>query len=331
MSWVVVVLFVLGLALIIKCGDWFIDAACWTAEVTGVPKILIGATIVSVATTLPELFVSLIAVSSGATDLGIGNSIGSVICNTGLILAISLLYAPKLTDRRIFYTRGFIMVLSLVLLFFFSMDSLLTWPEGLGLMALFFIYIYTNVRNIRGQLGQPMASNSKHREKIPGKIIFTNIAKFVFGAAGIILGAHLLVDNGVIMAQSLGVPQGVIGVTIIALGTSLPELVTTIASLVKKQPSLGIGNIIGANILNMTLILSACTFISHGGLELAPQYLPMLNIITSRPVYIDMPLCLALFTILFVPTFFGGKLKRWQGGLMLSLYAAFIVFLVLNV
>lgn len=316
-------LFGLGLFLIIKGGDWFIDSSCFIAKITGVPQIIIGATIVSLATTLPEAFVSAIAVYTGANQLGISNALGSVICNTGLILSISLLYSSKLTDRRMVLTRGALMVISLLAVFLLSLDGYISIQDGIVLLLLLIVYIYMNVRNIRQQLNTPKAPCT-----VKSSSTKIYILKFIFGAAGIVIGARLLVNNGVSIANALGISQGVIGATIVAVGTSLPELVTTIASISKKQPSLAIGNIIGANILNLTMILSTCSFIG-GGLSITPEYLPAFRLIAPRILYLDIPVATALFFTLLAPIFFR-RPTRIQGIVMLIIYATFVLFLVLS-
>ena len=158
-----------------------------------------------------------------------------------------------------------------------------------------------------------------------------NIGKFIAGAIGIVLGARLLVDNGIQIAGALGVSEGIIGVTVVAVGTSLPELVTTITALKKKEASLGIGNILGANILNFTMILSTCGFISENGLSVGNEAISVGGSEISRTLFVDIPVTAVLFTaLLLVPLFAKGKLKRLQGFFMLAVYIAFITFLIVK-
>ncbi|MBT7123494.1 MAG: sodium:calcium antiporter, partial [Clostridia bacterium] len=159
-----------------------------------------------------------------------------------------------------------------------------------------------------------------------------NIAKFVGGAAGIVVGAQLLVTYGPKIALALGVSEGIVGVTIIAVGTSLPELVTTITAIRKNEASLGIGNILGANILNMTMILSTCALIAPSGLAVGAESITLGGADISRTLFIDLPVVGLLFLLLIIPPIiFKGKLKRLQGISMLAVYIAFIALLVLNV
>ena len=324
-----IVLFIVGLVVIIKGGDWFVEAAVWVAEITGVPKMLIGATIVSLATTLPELFVSLFAVVKGSEALGIGNAVGSVICNTGLILALSIAIRPSTVERELFYKKFAIMVLSLAAMFVFSLDGTLTRLESVPLVAILAMYIYINVRHAR----RSMLEAQKQIRHIDTKPHSTkiNVAKFVLGAAGIVIGAQLLVTNGVKIAAALGVSEGIIGVTVVALGTSLPELVTTLTALRKKEASLGIGNILGANILNIALIISTCGLISPSGLSIGEETIKFGTHDVSRTLFVDTPVAALLFAILIiVPVIAKGKLKRLQGIIMLAVYVGFIAFLVVK-
>ncbi len=324
-----VLLFVIGLVIIIKGGDWFVEASVWVAEITKVPKMLIGATVVSLATTLPEFFVSVIAVSNGATDLGIGNALGSVISNTGLILALSIFIKPTEIEKELFYKKAAIMFLSLAILFVSSLDNRLTAAESIPLFVMLALFIYLNVSHVR-KINLERQKEIRHIDTHK-RTVGIYVLKFIAGAAGIVIGAKLLVESGTDIAVSLGVSDGIIGVTIVALGTSLPELVTTITAIRKNESAMGIGNILGANILNFTMILSTCAIISGTGLNISQDYMPMLSRIAARNVYIDMPVIAALFLILLItPIIFKGKLKRAQGALMLLVYAAFMIFLVLN-
>ena len=329
MVWTVL-LFLLGLAIIVKGGDWFVEASVWLAEITGVPKILIGATVVSLATTLPEFFVSVIAVSGGSTGLGVGNALGSIICNTGLILALSVAIKPYTVERNLFFKKAIIMIISLAVLAVSSIDGVISRFEAIPLIALLGVFIFLNVYHVKkSNLEQQKEVRHIHTHK---KRKWLNIMKFVIGAAGIVIGAQLLVTYGSKIALALGVSEGIVGVTIVAVGTSLPELVTTITAIRKNEAALGIGNILGANILNMTMILSTCAFIAPGGLAVGAESIMIGGSEVSRTLFVDIPIVGLLFLMLIiVPLVYKGKLKRLQGILMLTVYVAFIAFLVLSV
>lgn len=307
-----VLLFVIGLVLIIKGGDFFVDAASWIAEVSGIPNFIIGATIVSLATTLPELLVSIMATAGGQTGIAVGNAVGSVTANTSLILAISLVFAPCVVSRKQFGLKGFLMILSSVLLFVLSLSGHLKLLPSLLLFIVLGVFVYENIVSAKKE------GEKVERRRIENKKeIVVNILKFIFGAAGIVIGARLLVDNGTVIAEKLGVPDSIIGVTMIAIGTSLPELTTAIIALVKKKGNLSLGNIVGANIIDMTLILPICSAVSGGTL-----------VVSNQALRLDMPVCILAGLVAIVPTFIFGKTKRYQGIALLVIYAAYIVLLL---
>ena len=196
-----ILLLLIGFTVIIKSGDWFVDASVWIAGVTGLPRLLIGATIVSLATTLPEYFVSVLAVGSGAYDLGLSNAIGSVLSNTGLILSLSLIAFPKRIGSSFFYQKAAVMFTALVLLFLFLLDKRLSIPDSIPLFALLFYFAFINIRYVQKSNGDMEAAAGREKAAELKKHTGRNIAKFIFGAAGIIFGARLLVDNGVRIAQ----------------------------------------------------------------------------------------------------------------------------------
>lgn len=338
------VLFVVGLVLIIKGGDWFVDSASWIAEVLGVPKFVIGATIVSIATTLPEMIVSIQATAKGNVDMAAGNAIGSVTANTAMIMGLFIVCMPFAVKRKEFAPKAIMMFAAsatLVLGCIFTAKQSLTF-EGetnnyyslstIGLIVLIAIFIAFFIENFVS-----MKNEDKHLEPSPdniglqeeddiiptketatGKDWVKNLIFFALGAIGIVIGARLLVDKGTLIAQSLGVPQRVISVIAIAIGTSLPELVTTITALKKKVGALSVGNILGANIIDLTLILPICSFVSMG------KGTGALAVSTSS-VTIDMIVCLAAIAVAIIPTIISKKFQRWQGIVMLLGYVGYVI------
>lgn len=313
----VVIMFVIGLFFIVKGGDIFVDAATWIAEATGIPKFIIGATVVSFATTLPELLVSSIAAAKGQNDMAIGNAVGSVTANIGLIMSISVLCMPAIVKRKEIAFKGSLMILSMAALFAFSFSLQLTLWQSITMIVIFIVFMVENI--IDGKRSMSLADDDKSGPKATGKDVLINIVKFLIGAAGIVVGADLLVDDGTILARTFGVSEAIIGVTIIAIGTSLPELVTTITAITKKQSDLSIGNIIGANIIDLTLILPICGFLSGGTLPVGKQ-----------SAFLDMPICLTVIAIAIIPTLIFKKLSRWQGILMMCIYVGYVAVLVTN-
>lgn len=338
------VLFIVGLVLIIKGGDWFVDSASWIAEVLGVPKFVIGATIVSIATTLPEMIVSIQATIKGNVEMAAGNAIGSVTANTAMIMGIFIVCMPFAVKRKEFTPKALMMFAAsaaLVLGCIFTAKETLTF-EGetgtfyrlstigliilVGIFIAFFVENFISMKNETTHLEPSPDSIGLQeeddivptKENTKGKDWAKNIIFFVLGAAGIVIGADLLVEHGTNIATSLGVPQRVISVIAIAIGTSLPELVTTITALRKKAGALSVGNILGANIIDLTLILPICSFVSMGKGTGALA-------VSASSVTIDMVVCLAAIAIAIFPTIISKKFHRWQGIIMLAGYLGYVI------
>lgn len=311
----VLLLFTAGLVLIIKGGDLFVDAATWIAEASGIPKFIIGATVVSFATTLPEMLVSVFAALEGNADIAVGNAVGSVTANTGLIMCLSLVCMNCAMTRKQFGVKAGILLATIVVLFGFTRDGQLSVFESAVILVFFAIFLAENL--IAGRREQENeASESDARAKIDAKTMAINIAKFVFGAAAIVLGAQLLIDNGSALARMLNVPDSIIAATMIAIGTSLPELVTTITAIRKKQSSLSVGNIIGANIMDLTLIMPLCALIQGKSM-----------IVERQGMLLDIPACLVISAAALIPALISGKFKRWIGYLIGGLYIAYLIIM----
>ena len=320
-----VVLFIVGLLLLIKGGDWFVDGATSIAEKFGIPEVIIGATVVSIGTTLPEVMVSAQAALKDNGAMSYGNAIGSIICNVSLIAAITLAVKPGKTDKK---------SLRLPVIFFFVAAAIyagvayllgdFTRTIGIILLAIFAVYMIISVilafkDNKKGATEEAVEDEEK---EVPLPI-WQAILFLILGAAIIAFGATLLVDNGTIIAHTIGVPDTVIALTFVALGTSLPELVTAITSLAKGHGALSLGNVIGANLFNLVLV-------SGIAITLKPFALPcdkiFMNTGLNASLVLDIPLMIAVMLILTVPALFKGKLYRWQGILLLCMYAAFCAF-----
>lgn len=336
-----ILLFVVGIILIIKGGDFFVDAASWIAEVSGIPKLIIGATIVSVATTLPELLVSVMAAMQGKVDMATGNAVGSVTANVGLIMAISIFCMPSVIKRKDFLLKSILLILSSSLVCLCGFSGSVNVILSVLLLVVFAVFMIDNVMTAKKSMttsSQEVIENLANTDMTeikydttdnamevadikanvsnkPGKRdIIINIIKFVLGAAAIVYGADLLVDNGSTLASMMGISERIISVTLIAIGTSLPELVTTITAIAKKQSSLSVGNIIGANILDLTLIMPLCSIISGKALPIARQ-----------AAFIDLPVSLFVCALALIPMLLSSKFKRWQGVALMVVYIAFLV------
>ena len=310
---VAAVIFAVGLVLTIKGGDWFVDSASWFAEATGIPKFVVGATVVSFATTLPELLVSVRAAMNGSAQLAIGNAIGSVTANTTLIMGVSLVAIAGVVNRKEFALKGGLFLAAIVGLTVLSLNnSLPTWSAYI-LWAIFLVFMVSNLLEGKKNAGVEKSICFEKKE-VPSKIGF-----FILGTAAIIFGAEFLVSSGKTIASGMGISETIIGFTVIALGTSLPELVTTLTAIRKKENSLSVGNIIGANIIDTTLILPLCAVI--GG---KPLPVETINLV------FDFPVCIAACVVAIIPTIIEGKFKKWQGFALLAIYALYMLFLVLN-
>lgn len=308
----IVLLFAAGLVCIIKGGDLFVDAAGWIAEASGIPKFIIGATIVSFATTLPEMLVSVFAALEGNADIAVGNAVGSVTANTGLIMCLSLVCMTCLMERRQFGVKACLLLAAILSLFGFTRDGRLSVAEGLLVLVIFAGFLAESLISARREQGTELKEDEE-RPAVSGKTVAGNIVKFVLGAAGIVLGAQLLIDNGSAIAALLGVPDAIVAATMIAVGTSLPELVTTLTAIRKKQSSLSVGNIIGANIMDLTLIMPLCSLILGKPLT-----------VENQGMLLDIPACLIICAATLVPALWKGKFQRWMGFLAGGLYIVYL-------
>ena len=371
-----VLLFAVGLVLLIKGGDWFVDGAVGIAKRFNLPDIVVGATVVSIGTTLPEVMVSTTGALAGSGAMAYGDAIGSIICNTALIAAISITVNPGPVNVKSMKTPAIFFFCSAAL-YCLAAYLLGTFPRWMGfvMLAIFVAYMLLTVRNglknpdsaadeeeeeesagmpwsglvLVGAVAGLVALSGSFFEEIPawfagimavisvgfllvGSKIFkvTQIARqlwmelilLVAGAGIIAVGADLLVEHGQVIALGLGVPATVVALLFVALGTSLPELVTTITSLKKGRASLGVGNVIGANIFNLVLV-------SGVAVSLAPFDVPaentLLNTGLNLSLVLDIPVMLGVMALMIFPALLGKKLSRWQGVALLGIYVAFCI------
>lgn len=308
-----VLLFIVGLLFLIKGGDWFVDGASALARRFHLPELLIGATVVSIGTTLPEVMVSTMSALSGHGEIAYGNAIGSVICNAALIAAITIAVRPGKVDPK---------TLKMPVLFFFAAAAIycvaaygfgkFTRPMGFIMLAMFVAYIAANIHQMKNA---PAEEHEEEEETMP---LPRMLMLLVLGAVLIAMGANLLVDNGTLIAQVLGVPESVIALTFVALGTSLPELVTAITSLIKGHSDLSLGNVVGANVFNLVLV-------SGVSVALAPFTVPQSATIfgMNSSLVLEIPVMIAVMVLLTAPALVKGKLSRVQGVALLVIYAVF--------
>ena len=365
-----VLLFAVGLVLLIKGGDWFVDGATGIAKRFNLPDIVVGATVVSIGTTLPEVMVSTTGALAGSGAMAYGNAIGSIICNTALIAAISIVCNPGPVNVKSMKTPV-IFFFGSAALYCFASYVLGEFPRWMGFVMLGIFVVYT-VLTVRNGLKNPDSAEEEEEEDdgdskgiwgevallaacavviavlsnlVTGLLMAAAFAVYTFlklkaskheadkslleellfliiGAAVIAVGADFLVEHGQIIAIELGVPETVVALLFVALGTSLPELVTTITSLKKGRASLGVGNVIGANVFNLVLV-------SGVAVSLAPFEVPCENFLLdtglNMSLVFEIPVMLGVMSLMAIPALVTKKLGRWQGVALLGIYAAFVV------
>ena len=314
-----VLLFLIGFVLLIKGGDWFVDGATGIAHRFHLPEILIGATVVSIGTTLPEVMVSAQAALQHNSGISYGNAIGSIICNTSLIAALTIAIKPAGVKRDTLRlpVAAFFLAAAFYCSIAYTTGVFQRW-HGILLLVMFVVYMFISVAQMKKQPEEP----AEEEEEKPESTLAKELLLLAVGAAAIALGANFLVENGTIIAEALGVPSSVIGLTMVALGTSLPELITAITSLMKGHGALSLGNVIGANLFNIVLVSGAAITISPFAIPAEKTIAGGIN----SSLVIDLPVMLAVMAILCVPALIKGRLKRWQGVLLLCVYAAFTVY-----
>lgn len=310
-----ILLFILGLALLIKGGDLFVDGATGIAKRFHIPEMLIGATVVSIGTTLPEIMVSATSALGGHGEIAYGNAIGSIICNTALVAAVTIAIRPTKIESE---------SLKMPVIFFFTSAAVYSviaygfgafsrW-SGVVLLLIFIVYMLLTARKA---LGAPLEDEPRQNEPEDNKVVM-NIIILVIGAIAIAFGADLLVDNGTIIAKAIGVPESIIALTFIAIGTSLPELVTAVTALAKGRGALSLGNVIGANIFNLVLVTGVSAVVSPFSV---PDNSQIAGINSS--LLIDIPVMLFVMTFLTVPALIRKELSRAQGIILILVYMAF--------
>ena len=309
-------LFLVGLILLIRGGDIFVDNSVILAKKFNLPELLIGATVVSIGTTLPEVMVSATGALQGNGEIAYGNAIGSIICNTALISAITIAVAPSVVDKKdLVLPTCFFVIATLIYCFISYTTGYFSRTIGIILLVLFVVYMILQIKNaLKDNSNKEVSQEAKD---IP---IRRPIILIIVGAGFIAIGARLLVDNGIKLATILGVPDSVIALTFVALGTSLPELITAIQSLIKGHGLLSLGNIIGANLFNLILV-------SGMAITLNPFSIPSTKLLFgyNSSLVLDIPVMVSVMSILLIPAFLKGKLYRWQGILLLCIYTLFIV------
>ncbi len=317
--------FFLGLILICKGGDWFVDAASKISEMLGIPKYVVGATIVSFATTMPEIIVSVASALKGHSIMAIGNAVGSVSANTGIILAISLFFLPVEIKREEYFLKTILYIGTVLLLFISFQDRIFDRSDCLLLLLAGILFLVMNVKNAVNKktkengIRQSDRAKLQKRRKEQKESLWKVLIWFCIGAVAIVAGSELLVQSACEIAEKLHISEDIISVTIVAMGTSLPEFVTTVTAIIKKESSLSVGNIVGANMIDSAFILPVCTLI--GGKSLP---------VSSQMAVIDMPVCMLLSVVALLPMLVRKKIKRTDGIVTFLIYSGYLFYICIK-
>lgn len=314
-----VIFIIIGFILLIKGADFLVNGACGIAKKFHIPEIIIGLTIVSIGTSMPELMVSITSALEGYSDMAIGNVVGSNVANLLLILGLAAILQPLILKKQ---TRlieiPICLAVSVIFFFICNQGQDITRIEGLILIGLFILFIiYTIVMAIKGKEFDKEETTAQETESSEGKedSSLKSVIYIILGIVALKFGGDLAVDNAVKVAQWFGLSEKIISVTILAVGTSLPELVTTVSAAIKKESDIAIGNIIGSNIFNMLLIIGVSALIK-----------PITyNISYNIDMYIVMIAAFVLFLFAYIPP--KNQMSRMNGMVYLVIYVVYMVLL----
>lgn len=320
-SWGLVVLIAVCIVVLSKSADWMIDGVVHLARRTGLPRIIIGATVISLGTTTPEAVVSVMAAWKGEAELALGNGVGSIICDTGLIFGLTVLIAAVPVNRFILNRTGWVQTVSATLLVLLSLGMFFLYrpevpvlPRSAGIFLLVLLAIYLYISYVWAKRGTTAASEGESEDSSPMAGWTKSLVLVAGGLVLVVSAARIIVPAAGELAQRIGVPQDVIAATLVAFGTSLPELMTAIAAIKRGHPEITVGNIVGADVLNCLFVIGAAA--------------------AARPLEIDMnffrfhfpTMLLVLFSFrIFIALNKDGRFKRWQGAWLLGIYLIYIV------
>lgn len=309
-----ILLLILGFAMLIKGADWFVDGAAGIAKRFGIPSLIIGLTIVAMGTSAPEAAISISAAFKGSADIAVGNVVGSNIMNVLIILGLTAIITPLAVQKStIKYEIPFMILITVVFGLLGLFDNVIGFLDGIILWALFIAYLaYLFIMAKKGKGEEEDNVDIPEKTKMPRLIIFGLI-----GVVLVIFGSNITVDAATNIARTFGMSERFIGLTIVALGTSLPELVTSITAGIKKNADIAIGNIVGSNIFNILFVIGTSALITPVAYQ--PQFL------------FDTVVCVATAVLLLLCLLNKDKkLKRWAGILMLLCYAGYFTYIIMN-
>jgi len=312
-----VIFLIIGLVILIVGAEGMVRGASAIAKKLGISPLVIGLTIVAFGTSAPELFVNIYSAFNGSADIAIGNIVGSNIANILLILGLCALVYPLSLKKNTVWKEIPLALLAIVLVFVMGNDAMfdgmgfniLTRTDGIALIALFFIFLYYT-------FGISKTKGSDENDEVKSYSWLIAISFTLFGLLGLVYGGKLLVDNAIILARLAGMSEALIGLTIVAVGTSLPELATSLVAVLRKQNDIAVGNVVGSNIFNTLWVLGATSSILHLPFSITVNFDVMVNIVAT----------MLLFLFMFVDS--RHKLNRWQGGMFVVLYIVYIIYLI---
>ncbi len=318
-----ILLVTLSIPLLWKSADWFVDGAVGVAQKLRIPKMLVGMVLVSLATTAPELTASLMAALSGNPEMALGNAVGSIVVDDTMALGLAALLSPValLAEPKILRTTAMFLLSITVLAFIMSLDGVLSRLDG-GILVLLF-GVYAGISMLQEQRRRKALVDTPPKtdlDKPPGPPSLSGrkiMLLFSVGLCGILIGSHLLVEGAIGLAQHFHVPSAIIGVTIVAIGTSIPEVATAISSALKGHSEIGVGNILGADILNICWV---------AGLSAIANPLQL----QAQTVYAMFPAMLVVVLTMLILLRINYKLTRWKGAVLVALYLIYIPVVLLT-
>jgi len=301
-------LFSLGVAFTLYGAEYFVRASSWLSDVTGISKAIMGATVVAFSTSAPELFVSMIATIKGYNGISMGNIVGSNICNLGVGFVIIAVFLPYFVRDKLSFWNAIILLFSSLLVMAFAFAGEISIWLALALLVIFIVFVGVQIKYCKDERPTQLRRKTNTRE------ILWHTMLFVVGIVGIIFGSNLIVDSAKTVCISIGIPEHIMGLTIVAVGTSLPEIFTTIVAVFKREHAMSVGNLIGSNIFNITFILATIAFVSGGTLA-----------VTRQTMMLDLPVAMLFAVIAVVPTLIWKRVFRAQGIILGVLYVAYII------
>lgn len=309
--WAQVLLLIFGIVVVLKSADWLTNGAVGLATKLGISQIVIGLTIVAIGTSMPEFFVSIVSAIKGTPDLAVGNIVGSNIFNVLLIVGVAATVAPIAIQRATVRRDIPIAIVASIMLTFMMLDDNISRIDALILFAEFIAFIWITLRNSKNDANEKDASTEK---VIP---TWKSVLFIIFGLVGLVLGSNIFVDNASSLAHGWGISDAVIGLTIVAGGTSLPELATSAVAARKGDSGIAIGNVLGSNVFNILMILGLTGIIS-------PMHIQNIT-------YIDMAVMVISMALFWLFSFTKLRVERWEGCVLIACFLGYITWLVSNV